>query len=470
MQQNLHYKGIWFLPGNPNEKIAGDLSFSVSDGVELNLLGVFSDSLGHRHEPTFILGISADGHKITIYGAMRISQQFNSNSFMTSSYAATYMFVGKHFSLADEMHFSSMRVSLADFDYWLGIYGFTKLENNAHLTKTMLEYNQPDDLCFKINEKLNCNIKFSSSVPIVKSSATISIKQEAEVELKSIDGKVSFSQFMEWFGIFHRFMTLAYFGEPAIASLSVHNFWQNNGGENQFYNVKVFYQYPQSEIIKKRNSKHYFLFTYKDVNQNFEQILQQWFKMDEAINPVTSGLTESLMRKDYAIEYKFLNLAHSIETLHRRTRKNEVLSSELYKEKVKTIISTVHPEYTEWLKEKLTYGNELSLHERMTDLMSLIPEAIRTVVIKPNVEEFIRNFKNSRNYYTHYDKRLEKKALKAGELFKLSEMLKIFLVCLTLKETGFSDDEIVKIIFGKGVWLFNHVISYDEAAKHFTDW
>jgi hypothetical protein len=72
-------------------------------------------------------------------------------------------------------------------------------------------------------------------------------------------------------------------------------------------------------------------------------------------------------------------------------------------------------------------------------------------------DQFIRDTKISRNYYTHLDPELEKKALKRGELFRLTEMLKLVLYILILIETGFSKSSIEKALKSNGVSRFFHI-------------
>jgi hypothetical protein len=74
-------------------------------------------------------------------------------------------------------------------------------------------------------------------------------------------------------------------------------------------------------------------------------------------------------------------------------------------------------------------------------------------------ESIISNAKNSRNYYTHYSPKLEKKALKDTQLFYLTERLKIFLLILLLSETGIEKENLSNIIKESSQFLFNHLIT-----------
>jgi hypothetical protein len=75
------------------------------------------------------------------------------------------------------------------------------------------------------------------------------------------------------------------------------------------------------------------------------------------------------------------------------------------------------------------------------------------------MEVFIKQTKDSRNYYTHLDESMEKKALKGEDLFYLTEKLKLVLVCALLKESGFSIDLIEELLLRNEYNFFNHILS-----------
>lgn len=475
MQEKLHFKGVWFLPENREDELTGNLEFTPSGGIELDLLGVFkegrSGSSQAGHKPAILLGITADGKKITLYKASRSGRGFHSSGFETSTYYALYMFIGGHFPEADDLKFYSINGLWNDFDYWLQIYGFKKNEFKKATKELSVAYQQPVNLLFNVSDNINCEFQFSTFSPNGKNISSLTVQQICEVSLCPKKGKEKFELLCEWFENFHRLLTLAYFQQPVIYKLTVGSKRKTEKNEAYIYPVEVYFQTETIEgTYKKRTSDYDFLFTYPVVKENFEQILQKWFEAAAMLEPVIAGLAEAFAERKQVTEFKFLNLAHAIETLHRRTRKNESEDKTVFKQKIKEILSSVPPGHSDWLKTKLEFSNELSLQERLVELANDVPAVVGKLLFKPSPDEFIKMVKRSRNFYTHYSKSLEKKALKGGELFILTERLKIFLICLVLKEIGFTQEEITKIILRKGVALFNHIIKYDEAKAHFSDW
>ena len=124
---------------------------------------------------------------------------------------------------------------------------------------------------------------------------------------------------------------------------------------------------------------------------------------------------------------------------------------------VDEIINSVDNSNKAWLKERLNFSNEPSLHSRLLELLnSFSIETIDKIV--NDTEQFIKDTKNSRNYYTHYDQILHKKALKTGKLFTLTEKLKIILITVILLETGFSEEQIGNLFKRNEYRFFNHII------------
>jgi hypothetical protein len=469
MQENLNLKGIWFLPNNPDKGITGLLEYSPDKGAKLQLMGVFEDTHHSQHEPEFINGISADGNQITLYKCYRFGRGFNSNSFETSSYDALFMFIGTFFWDKKELKFQKISFVFEDFDKWVNAFGFKKIHSNEESREITIEYQRPDDILFNISERINCEIQFDVQYPLSNQISNATIKQISGVSIWSSNGANTFEELFEWFQSFHRLMTLAYFTRPLISDLKVSVKKKSNEGEEYNSTVAVYFQTETTKAnYKKINSDNYFLFTYREVKENFEIILQRWFLIEGLMEPTVGGLTESFIKREQPLELRFLSLVQAIETIHRRTSDETKYNNEQHKVKINEILKSISADYKDWVQEKLRYSHEPTLKERLDELSDKIPNSVREILLKPTEAKFINQVRDNRNYYTHYDPKGKSRVLKGSELFFLSERMKIFLICLILREIGFTDGEIVQSIFRKGVFLFNHIIKYEEVKEYFS--
>ncbi len=202
------------------------------------------------------------------------------------------------------------------------------------------------------------------------------------------------------------------------------------------------------------------LFTYHKLGDNPNEIIKNWYEKYEILEPAFDLLFEQFYTKGFTIN-TFLNLAQSAETFHARVHDHTRIPPDEYKAMKNDILKLAPNKYHEWLKDQFNFGNYLNLHSRLTELIDKYSNSTLDQILGDK-EKFILNVKNSRNYYTHYDKRLEKKALKGADLFYLSERLKILLTCAFLMEIGFTRENIVTNLDWVKWRNFNHLANWKE--------
>ena len=69
LDQKLEYKGYWFLPSAPDNKVAGILTYYPNEKIVLELIGCFSNSLSElfeHKEESVIYGSTSDAKLITL--------------------------------------------------------------------------------------------------------------------------------------------------------------------------------------------------------------------------------------------------------------------------------------------------------------------------------------------------------------------------------------------------------------------
>lgn len=474
MQEEVVFKGIWFLPENPENQVSGELKFLPSEGGSLTLFGWLVKEEEEEEEPSdprFILGVTNDGKSITCYRTYFSgrTQSFASIGTRSSKYNVPLFFEGCHCTEESDLVFSDIHFSFDGLGKWLGIYGFSEISRTLGdgPANVELSYTQPSNIQFLLGNNLKAEFIFFTQSPMYRDTTTATISQNCVFQLSAENGEATFNELFSWMENFSRFLTLSYFERPQINTPSLTFIVKDSKAEDWeryaklYFNNSLFKAQPR---VKDHHNR--FLFVYKDIQEQFALILGRWYQFEEDLGPVLSGFAEDFSTVPKAIELRFLNLAHALETLHRRTRKNEVLTSAEFKAKKDQIIASVDEQYKDWLREKLNFANERSLHERISDFASEMTEGIRKMLFKPDTEAFIKDFKNTRNYYTHYNESLKKKALTGSALSKMCGRLRIILIYFLLKELGFSEEKIEKIIVEKSQFLFNHIIPIDESELY----
>ena len=125
--------------------------------------------------------------------------------------------------------------------------------------------------------------------------------------------------FLEFIFQFQTFFGLAYFHYPKLELIE--GLEVDELDNSRFNKIKI--------IINGNDSfqtKDYFdfLFRYSDIQDNIKDIFLNWFSRFEKIKPVLGGLIQSFNRENKVNEFNFLSIVQSLETLHRRLRKNTV--------------------------------------------------------------------------------------------------------------------------------------------------
>ncbi|NES65568.1 MAG: hypothetical protein F6K24_10060, partial [Okeania sp. SIO2D1] len=186
------------------------------------------------------------------------------------------------------------------------------------------------------------------------------------------------------------------------------------------------------------------LFSLSDIKSDFSLIMQRWFNSIEKLDSVLNLFFSIKYKPDIYLESKFINLVQAVESYHRRQIKNHVLPEDEHKEHIERILDSVPREYKEWLKDKLNYSNEPTLKERLIELLELIPEITNQLV--KDKEGFATKIKNARNYFTHYDESLKKKAPQPEELYRFIESLSFILQACILKELACTSERCYQLL------------------------
>lgn len=437
--EKIEIVGYWNLPGDESNSYSGNLL--VEDGkIKLTLLGCYDLPGG-----TFTVhGLSTSGKKITLYKCFTTKRSMSVPGIPYAEVTSNYFIKGEHLT-DDSLTFSNALLDFSGLSEWIDIGGFTDFENREELS---IKYKTPEAITFYKTENIEFAFVFQSSSPIFRPTHSYTISQQTVIQIKH-KNEFNLDEFWEYVSIIKSFLTLAYFSEPILQELKFKK-------ENKI--LEVIYAGQKTDFKKLKVNKRDFLFTYKNVKNQLQTIFSKWATLNKVLDPVVNILLEAFGTRNIINENKFLNIIQGIETFHRRVKKNEMEKDIFHKKRVSEIIALCPLEYRPWLQEKLNFSNEPTLKQRIEELFETMDPLLKNHLFN-DYESIISNAKNSRNYYTHYSPKLEKKALKDTQLFYLTERLKIFLLILLLSETGIEKENLSNIIKESSQFLFNHLIT-----------
>jgi hypothetical protein len=284
------------------------------------------------------------------------------------------------------------------------------------------------------------------------------IEQDVELVMTP-KSEIPISQLLTYIWHFQNFISLAVFEPISIINCAVVNSKKGDLIGNTLVPTSIDLYYVENINSFKNKNRHFreFLFSYDDIKLDFEKIIQKWFNQKVTMDSITDLFFYNFNNPKKFDVNSFLNIIHAVETFHRRFYLNESISKEEHKIRLKTIIKSVPEIYQTWIETKLGFSNEPSLQERLEVLLELISVDFLKLFIEDK-EKFIKQLKDSRNYYTHYSTDLKKKALPIFELYSLTERLKIILIFLILYKTGFADSQIIELIKRNQYRIIGHII------------
>jgi hypothetical protein len=423
--------GSWFMPQNPEKKLWGTLEFIGGDSIQMVISGKFDKVEGLTSEDTIFLGDTNEGI-LTILGCYLFQQTVQG----TCHFRVRYLFRGVHIHKREDISFRSIKAKLNTLNEWSynnGFdIGFESVEQGYSIN-----YKTPNKIPFEINEKIEASLSFFSSIPNHNVNKKINLRQDTFINIKVKDQneKIDFEKLLEYLTIFQNFITFGTYKNSFPLSILFY----------EKHNVDFYAIYDDRLNSQPRHNAD-FLYSYKDIKDEFNTVINKWFSNYENLRPIIILFIDAIHEQNIFSENKFLNITQALETFHRRRRKNILrFDKEYFKTMCEEVLDSVPEKYKDIIKEKANFANEPTLQIRLELLISEFKTETFNRYVTDEAE-FIKQTKDSRNYYTHYDSKGEKKAKRDNELFVLTERLKMLLYSALLIESGFSRILTAKIL------------------------
>jgi hypothetical protein len=202
----------------------------------------------------------------------------------------------------------------------------------------------------------------------------------------------------------------------------------------------IFHQYYHASKESAQLFPGDMLFTFKDVADDFDGVIERWLKFATELNSVCNLFYSVKYAPRMHQEHQFLNIAHALESYHRRRIRNQELAPQAHEDRVRAILDRAPQEHKSWLQKRLgPYSNEPSFGCRIGELIEEMDEVMSLLV--SDRETFIRKVVDTRNFYTHYDPSLKKRAAHRLDLYWLAQKLSFLMEGCFLKELGFPSEK-----------------------------
>lgn len=435
--------GYFWLPENEGRKIPGTLTISNGGDIELEVVGLFDESIqainGNDDLSRIIGHIEKDG-LVTLDNCFYTKKNISFGGISKSKVCVNRVLSGAAYDKDEPVTFNSLSFSVDCFDEWVGISGI-KVDNDWENKTADITYKPPENIDYQLDNGMLLAICFACTLPGFPNTTEAKITQRAYFKLVSEDLR-SLGDFTE---VAYKLTNLMCFAIDTTVTLNnliaTSSEIQREISEGRRYPVPIRIYYPSipfSEEVPKK-SFHQMLFSYRVITSNAQDIFNNWINAYEIIAPALSLYFSTKIGAQKYLDGKFLALAQGLETYHRRTSDEKLMDSNEFESLVSEIIKACPEQNLEWLKGRLMHGNEINLGKRLKRIIEPFKDKLGN---SKERKSLLRKIVDTRNYLTHYNEDLKDSAAQGSELWGLCQKMEVIFQLHFLKVIGFSDEEI----------------------------
>jgi len=442
--------GYFWLPESPGNLIPGTLTISNGGTISLEIIGTFdldflTDLQNAKMELPRIHGTVEGRGDLTLddcrYNRKSVSL---TGGISKSLIGAKFLVFGAHFPIDQPFEFDSVSFSVDGLDEWMSISGF-RVSSDFETKSYQLSFSLPDQEVFSLNEELQIVLCCEGTFPLMPTRSEIRLVQNASIRLNSKSKR----PFKDYSPVIFKISTfLSFFLDRTVSlrfvSARSGDFVRKYPDGKEFpIDFSLFYQSIPFESELPTIECRDILATFPQFKSEFGSIIGSWFRAYDEIGPSMHLYFASRSGAHRFIDARFISMAHCLETFHRRTSNSVRMDTAEYEVRVNSIIDNCDKSWREWLKGRLTHGNELSLRNRLAEIIDGIGEGF---IGRSEAKQLVNEIVDARNYLTHYSKDLEEKAAKGGKLWSLCMKMEAIFQIHLLKIMGLSSEAIEKLV------------------------
>ena len=448
--------GFFWLPGDPQTLSPGVLRISQFGDITLELMRPFGDpvsgdprtdvdlelSWGQRwDDPERILGLVESHGYVTLEHCLRTNGILTFGGGLTKgTFRPALAFLG--LAQDESIHFRDFRFAVEGLSQWLGQSGIHN-EQSYDTNTGAIKYSLPESVVATLAEDLRLQFDFGIEFPTISAlSIEATVKQTSSIALHS-SSPHSFDYFSSIFGKLSQF--LAFSMDRPLAITSFTGYVDVDREDGPLTRPIEIYGNVGPRGREGASDRPYTpLFTFSDISDNLESILQAWLENYDESNSAFNLYFASWSEGIHYIDVRLLWIAQALESLHRASSQKTRMPEPDFADMVNQVLEAVPAEYADIVEERLKYANELRLRERIKDLFDPIKKWLGN---HEKRKSLISQLVDTRNYLTHYDKdSTPRRAEEPQDMFQLYGRLEGAIQLIILERTGFDKEQVDRIV------------------------
>lgn len=446
IKETIKKSGYFWLPSAPERKIPGTLSITDGGDIELEVIGLFDESieaLNGNDDLRRIVGHIENDGLVTLDNCFYRVKNISFGGISKSLVCVNKALVGVAYETGESVSFNTFIFSVEGIDEWVGISGIKV--NNFYESKTAkIEYTPPEEITINLNNGMQLFIRFSWTYPGYPNQTEAKITQKIYFDLVSTEER----ELNDFIFIAHKITTLLCFSIDKTVCIEHVTATANSisrdigDGKSKPVSIKIYYpSLPYSKEEPKIEWRR-MLFRYGNIANNAEKVINNWIDAYDKIGVALDLYFSTTMGAQKYLDGKFLALAQGLETYHRRISNEKMMDEEKFQNLVKSLHDLCPKENQEWLAGRLKHGNEIAFTKRIKSIIDPFKAIAWSSAERGKI---IRNIVDTRNYLTHFDESLKPKAVSGIDLLHLCSKMEILFQLHFLYVLGFTQDEIKSI-------------------------
>lgn len=417
LDEKLECKGYWWLPNNPNETVAGVLTYIPDEKILLELIGAFDskkdfiDTLLNENSEDIIHGLTSDSKELTLVNCHSFGSLNFSCPFPIMKYSCQFLIIGKHLNEFKQKCFYKAYITIPELSYWCSPCALKTTisidKDDNDISTTTISFKSKSVLINSVPIDDNTTIKIEGGVNYVGDYFSPNINQHTYIEILKQDNS-SIEDFYANIFMFEQFLSLATLHTVNCSKILLYDktvFQEYNNGQRFYHPIQFFYIQRKVNMCMEIK-KHDFLFDYNLISEQYPKIIHKWYNDKEDIAPIRAHLIDSIQNTKIFSSIDFLIVVQALEGFCTRFRTEANLTKML-----EAIIS------------------------EFSDIDKLKDDNIK-----------IKQVVDSRHYYSHFMNKSKKpNTLDGWKLYNLTFKLRKLLICCILKFIGFNNTQINQI-------------------------
>jgi len=439
--------GYFWLPEQQDNKIPGILTIRDGGNIELEVVGLFDESikaLNGEDDLSRIIGhVEKDG-LVTLDNCFYTNKNISFGGISKSRVHVSRVLSGVAYDKDEVVTFNTLSFSVDCMDEWVRISGIN-VQNDWDNRTATISYKPPENIAYSLVNGMQLEICFAYTLPGFPNTTEAKITQRAYFKLSSKNPR-PLQDFTEIAYKLTNFMCFAIDATVTLKNLNATSVEiQREIGEGKSSPVPIFVYYSSIPYSEKAPQKswHQMLFNFGAIKTNADTIVNNWLNAYETISPALNLYFSNKTGAQKYLDGKFLALAQGLETYHRRTSDEKLMDEKEFESLVDAVKSNCPNDKKDWLDGRLMHGNEINLGKRLKKIIEPFKDYLGS---SNERSKLLRNIVDTRNYLTHYSEELKPKSAEGNELWLLCQKMEVIFQLHFLKVLGFSNEEIKNVV------------------------